>query len=111
METKALRGADIACRYGGEEFCILLPQTSVTEAGVIAERMRQKVSETEYPHGKSQPMGMVSISIGISTLGKNIDTGEGVISAADRALYNAKRHGKNRIEFYVDNLTSTPDSK
>jgi diguanylate cyclase (GGDEF)-like protein len=102
-----LRSADIACRYGGEEFCILLPQTSVTEAGVIAERMRQKVTETDYPYGKSQPMGTVSISIGISTFARHIDTAESVIAAADRALYNAKRQGKNRIEFYVDNLTST----
>ncbi len=63
----ALRSADVACRYGGEEFCILLPQTSLSEAGVIAERMRQRVAETEYPYGKSQPLGMVSVSIGIST--------------------------------------------
>jgi diguanylate cyclase (GGDEF)-like protein len=101
----ALRSADIACRYGGEEFCILLPQTTVSEAGVIAERMRQRVAETEYPHGKSQPMGSMSISIGISTFARHIDTAESVIEAADRALYSAKSHGKNRIEFYVDNLT------
>jgi diguanylate cyclase (GGDEF)-like protein len=107
----ALRSADIACRYGGEEFCILLPQTSVSEAGVIAERMRLKVAETEYPHGKSQPMGTVSISIGISTFGRHIDTAESIIAAADRALYNAKHKGKNRIEFYVDNLTGTASSQ
>jgi diguanylate cyclase (GGDEF)-like protein len=100
-----LRSADVACRYGGEEFCILLPQTTVTEAGVIAERMRQKVAETVYPHGKSQPMGYVSISVGISTFAKHIDTAESVIAAADRALYSAKSLGKNRTEFYVDNLT------
>jgi diguanylate cyclase (GGDEF)-like protein len=103
----ALRSADIACRYGGEEFCILLPQTSLSEAGVIAERMRMKVTETDYPYGKSQPRGTVSVSIGISTFGKHIDTAESVIAAADRALYNAKALGKNRIEFYVDNLTAT----
>ena len=107
----ALRSADIACRYGGEEFCILLPQTTVTEAGVIAERMRQKVADTIYPHGASQPNGRVSISIGISTLGKHIDTAESIISAADRALYAAKSIGKNRIEFYVDNLTGTATGK
>jgi len=104
----ALRSADIACRYGGEEFCILLPQTTVSEAGVIAERMRQKVAEAVYPHGASQPLGRVSISIGVSTLGKHIDTAESVIAAADRALYNAKSLGKNRIEFYVDDLTVPP---
>ena len=102
----ALRSADVACRYGGEEFCILLPQTSLSEAGVIAERMRRRVAEKEYPFGKSQPRGNVTISIGISTLGKYIDTGEKVIAAADRALYTAKSQGKNRIEFYVDNLPS-----
>jgi diguanylate cyclase (GGDEF)-like protein len=107
----ALRSADIACRYGGEEFCILLPQTTVMEAGVIAERMRQKVAETEYPHGRSQPHGRVSISIGISTFGRNIDTAESVIAAADRALYHAKSQGKNRIEFYLDNLSGSSTAK
>ena len=102
----ALRSADVACRYGGEEFCILLPQTSISEAGVIAERMRQRVAEREYPFGKSQPLGNVTVSIGISTLGKHIDTGEKVIAAADRALYTAKSQGKNRIEFYADSLLS-----
>ena len=102
----ALRSADVACRYGGEEFCILLPQTSLTEAGVIAERMRQRVAEREYPFGKSQPLGNVTVSIGISTLGKYIETGDKIIAAADRALYTAKSQGKNRIEFYADNLSS-----
>ena len=102
----ALRSADVACRYGGEEFCILLPQTSLTEAGVIAERMRQRVAEKDYPYGSSQPLSTVSVSIGISTFAKHIDTAEKVIAAADRALYNAKTHGKNRIEFYLDNPTN-----
>lgn len=104
----ALRSADIACRYGGEEFCILLPQTNMGEAAVIAERMRQRVAEADFPHGKSQPLGRVSISIGISTFGKNVDTAESVIAAADRALYNAKSMGKDRIEFYADGTTPTP---
>ena len=103
----ALRSADVACRYGGEEFCILLPQTSLSEAGVIAERMRQRVTETDYPYGRSQPLGTVSVSIGISTFANNIDTAETVIAAADRALYRAKHKGKNRIEFYVDNVSSS----
>lgn len=103
----ALRSEDIACRYGGEEFCILLPQTTASEALVIAERVRQRVAEADYPHGKSQPLGRVSISIGISTLASNVDTAERVISAADRALYVAKHKGKDRIEFYSDDLTTT----
>jgi diguanylate cyclase (GGDEF)-like protein len=96
----ALRAVDIASRYGGEEFCILLPQTGMVEAGVIADRIRQRVSTTEFPHGKAQPLGRVTISVGVSTFTKNIDTSENIIAAADRALYQAKSQGKDRIEFY-----------
>jgi len=96
----ALRAADVASRYGGEEFCILLPQTAVAEAGVIADRIRQRVSTTEFPHGKSQPLGLVTISVGVSTFTKNVDSSENIIAAADRALYQAKSLGKDRIEFY-----------
>jgi len=100
-----LRAADVASRYGGEEFCILLPQTPLNEAEAIAERVRQRVSSTTYPHGKSQPLGMVTISMGIATFGRHIDTAERVIAAADRALYLAKSKGKNRVEIYEENLT------
>src|SRR4029450_1122845 len=96
----ALRSADVACRYGGEEFCILLPQTSLSEAKVIAERVRQRVAEHEYHYRKLQPQGKVSVSIGISAFAKHIDTAEKVIAAAARALYTAKSQGKTRIETY-----------
>lgn len=103
----SLRSADVACRYGGEEFCVLLPQTSLSEAGVIAERMRQRVTETDYPFGKAQPMGTVSISVGISSIARNIDTAESIIAAADRALYHAKAMGKNRVEVYDSHLAGS----
>ncbi len=96
----ALRSADVASRYGGEEFCILLPQTAIAEAAVIADRIRQRVSTTQFPHGKSQPLGRVTISIGVSTYSKHVDTSENIIAAADRALYQAKSLGKDRVEFY-----------
>ncbi|MEP6921136.1 MAG: diguanylate cyclase [bacterium] len=105
-----LRSEDVACRYGGEEFCILLPQTPAVEAGVIADRIRQRVATTDYPHGGRQPLGAVSISIGISTFARHIDTSERVIAAADRALYTAKHNGKNRIEFYADSKLTAPPS-
>ena len=96
----ALRAVDIASRYGGEEFCILLPQTGISEAGTIADRIRHRVSTTEFPHGKAQPLGHVTISVGVSTFTKNVDTSENIIAAADRALYQAKSMGKDRVEFY-----------
>ena len=96
----ALRSADVASRYGGEEFCILLPQTAIAEAGAIADRIRHRVSTTEFPHGKSQPLGCVTISVGVSTFTKHVDTPENIIAAADRALYQAKSLGKDRVQFY-----------
>src|SRR5687767_1663537 len=98
----ALRSADIASRYGGEEFSILLPQTAIAEAGTIAERIRQRVNSTHYPHGKAQPLGRVTISVGVSTFSQMINTSENIIAAADRALYQAKSLGKDRVEFYFD---------
>ena len=107
----ALRSADVASRYGGEEFCILLPQTSLVEAGVIADRIRQRVATTNFPHGKSQPLGKVSVSIGVSSFSKVINSAEFVIAAADRALYKAKRLGKDRVEFYHEDNLETPSPK
>jgi diguanylate cyclase (GGDEF)-like protein len=98
----ALRSADVASRYGGEEFCILLPQTPLTEAGVIAERIRERIEQTSYPHAKTQPLGAVTISIGVATFSPFINTAEQIIWAADRALYDAKSQGKNKIAFYQD---------
>ena len=97
-----LRAADVASRYGGEEFCILLPQTSLDEATAIAERIRQRVERTRVPHGKTQPLGVVTVSIGVSAFDKSLQTPTAIIGAADRALYLAKRRGKNRVELLRD---------
>jgi len=95
-----LRKVDVASRYGGEEFSILLPQTSLEEAGVIADRIRRKIMTTPFPHGKTQPTGSVSVSIGLSTFSPTLDSAEAIVRAADRALYHAKHHGKNRAYAY-----------
>jgi diguanylate cyclase (GGDEF)-like protein len=106
----ALRSADVASRYGGEEFCILLPQTSLSEARIIAERIRRRVERTRYPHGKHQPLGALTVSIGISSLAPGLDTPETIIRAADRALYLAKERGKNRVEAYEGDPPLNPQS-
>jgi diguanylate cyclase (GGDEF)-like protein len=98
----ALRSADVASRYGGEEFCILLPQTTLPEAGVIAERIREKIESTSFPHARSQPLGAVTISIGMATFSAIVNTAERIIWAADRALYEAKSEGKNQIRSFKD---------
>lgn len=94
----ALRSADVASRYGGEEFCILLPQTSLEEGVSIAERIRRRITRVRFPHGKSQPLGSVTVSIGVSAFSPGLETPQAIIEAADRALYLAKSLGKNRVE-------------
>ena len=107
----ALRSADVASRYGGEEFCILLPQTGMTEAGAIADRIRHRVNTTHFPHGKTQPLGRVTISVGVSTFSSILNTSENIIAAADRALYQAKSLGKDRVEFYLEDSAGHQQNK
>jgi diguanylate cyclase (GGDEF)-like protein len=107
----ALRSADVAARYGGEEFSILLPQTGLSEARVIAERIRRRIERTQFPHGKAQPLGAVTVSIGISSFGPEVDTPTSVIYAADRALYAAKSRGKNCCEAVEPKKLPTEDAE
>jgi diguanylate cyclase (GGDEF)-like protein len=89
-----VRGADVAARYGGEEFAILLPETSSSEAKVIAERIRKRVEQTDFPNRK------VTVSIGIATFSTELSTAEYLVSAADRALYKAKDAGRNKVQIF-----------
>jgi diguanylate cyclase (GGDEF)-like protein len=98
----ALRSVDIAIRYGGEEFCVLLPQTNLEGANIIAERIRQRVESTHYPEGRRQPLGHVTVSIGVVTHTPGLGTVEEIIAAAELALYQAKRLGKNSVQAYSD---------
>jgi GGDEF domain-containing protein len=91
-----------------KEYNVLLPQTSLSEAHVIAERIRRRVERTSFEHRESQPGGAVTVSIGLSSFGPKVDTPESIIGAADQALYLAKSRGKNRIEAYSAPALNTP---
>ncbi len=95
-----LRKVDVAARYGGEEFSILLPQATLKEAGAIADRLRRQIMAAKFPYGEAQPLGAVTVSIGLAAVSPALDTPEAIIRAADRALYHAKSHGKNRAYAY-----------
>ena len=86
------RDSDICCRYGGEEFAVILPLTGVRKAGVIADRIRIKMAE-HLPGG-----GTVTVSIGVASCGKKIKTYRDLVEKADAALYQVKKSGKNRVE-------------
>lgn len=91
---RELRESDIFCRYGGEEFTVILPETDIESAEQIAERMRTAVSECTFGSDRSF---RVTASFGIASLGGEQKGLEDLIAAADRQLYRAKREGRNRV--------------
>jgi len=92
-----LKDTDIVARYGGEEFAILLPETSKEEAIIIAERLRSLVEWVRFPKEETQPGGKITISCGVSSYPEDGETPEEVLNAADKALYRAKREGRNIV--------------
>jgi two-component system cell cycle response regulator len=93
---KSIRGIDLACRYGGEEFVVVMPETDLAVATMVAERLRRRIASEPFPIQKGARMIEVTISIGIAALGPN-DDAAAVIKRADQALYRAKRDGRNRV--------------
>ena len=86
-----LRGADVAARYGGEEFSVLLPETNLEEAQAIAERIRSNIETADFHYRR------VTASIGIARCSAELCVSTDVVAAADKALYQAKRTGRNRV--------------
>jgi two-component system cell cycle response regulator len=93
---KSIRGIDLACRYGGEEFVVVMPETDLSVATLVAERLRRRIASEPFPIQKGARAVEVTISIGISALGRG-DDAAAVIKRADQALYRAKRDGRNRV--------------
>jgi predicted signal transduction protein with EAL and GGDEF domain len=85
------RDSDICCRYGGEEFAVILPMTDIHKAASIAERLKIELAEP-IPGGR-----MVTVSIGVASCGKLTKTYRDLVEKADAALYQAKGNGKNRV--------------
>lgn len=96
MVRRTIRTADLAGRYGGEEFCILLPNTSAKGAQVIAERLRAAMENLTIFVGDDLPLCGRTISVGIAEFSPG-DSLEKLISRADAALYRAKEGGRNRV--------------
>jgi diguanylate cyclase (GGDEF)-like protein len=88
----------IAFRFGGEEFVVLLPDTDLEAASIMAETIRSNVENTVFPCGDKQPKGRLTISLGVSsTTNSRYATPDGLVESADQALYKAKELGKNRV--------------
>ena len=94
---KSIRGIDLACRYGGEEFVIVMPETDMAVAAMVAERLRRRIAAEPF-FIASRPEGIaVTISVGIAGLDGPDDMAAGMLKRADQALYSAKRDGRNRV--------------
>ena len=94
---KSIRGIDLACRYGGEEFVIVMPETDLHVAGMVAERLRRSIAGEPFSVNKGAKRIEVTISIGISTLERKGESIADVLKRADTALYRAKHDGRNRV--------------
>ena len=97
---KSIRGIDLACRYGGEEFVVVMPETDMAVATMVAERLRRRIASEPFPIQKGTRTIDVTISIGIAALAPD-DDAAAVIKRADQALYRAKRDGRNRVVPYA----------
>jgi diguanylate cyclase (GGDEF)-like protein len=93
---KSVRAEDIVCRFGGEEFIVILPVADLKVAQARAERIRSRLRELPVLH-QGQSLGMVTVSVGVAELPQHGTTRTELIEAADAALYRAKREGRDRV--------------
>jgi diguanylate cyclase (GGDEF)-like protein/PAS domain S-box-containing protein len=106
---KHTRREDIVCRYGGEEFLVILPETSLELTRERAELLREVVSQLQLEY-LGQSLGAITISLGVAAFPEHGSTGEEIILAADAALYHAKKKGRNRVVVAATSGPSRPEA-
>jgi diguanylate cyclase (GGDEF)-like protein/PAS domain S-box-containing protein len=94
--SKSIRAEDIVCRFGGEEFVVILPTADLDAAYARAERIRSKLHELTVLH-QGQSLGMITVSVGVASLPLHGTSPDVLLAAADAALYRAKREGRDRV--------------
>jgi diguanylate cyclase (GGDEF)-like protein len=95
--TTRLRAVDFSARYGGEEFVVLLPETDLAGAGTVADDIRVQVENYPFEGRETQPLGNVTISLGVAELLDWSEEPASLLKRADDALYRAKSEGRNRV--------------
>jgi diguanylate cyclase (GGDEF)-like protein len=96
LVRKRVRAEDIACRYGGEEFTLILPEAPLDVTMERAERLREEVKELRIEF-RGQPLGTVTVSAGVALYPDHGSHSEALINSADVALYQAKEEGRDRV--------------
>ncbi len=116
LMTKAVRESDTLARWGGEEFVIVSPETNQEDACMLAETIRKSVAEHPFPNAAQQPLGIVSLSIGVASGSDGTASAENLLRFADEAMYCAKNSGRNRAVLYsgseqVNDVAAPPDGR
>jgi diguanylate cyclase (GGDEF)-like protein len=99
--SRAIREANLAARYGGEEFVVVLPETGAQACLLVAERIRLAVERMVIPSGTEKPLPQLTVSVGIAVYPEHGQGLEEILQAADKALYESKRAGRNRTTLYA----------
>jgi len=99
LMSNVSRESDVVSRWGGEEFIIIAAETNKKQACALAEKIRLLIAGHDFPHAAEQPLGKISISIGVSTISEVTKYAEDLVKLADNAVYFAKDHGRNRTVF------------
>ncbi len=94
--NQTVRGEDIPCRYGGEEFCLILPGATLEAAVQKAETLREAVKKMVIRY-RQQPLSAVTISMGVAVYPEHNEAGDAILQTADVALYRAKKSGRDRV--------------
>ncbi len=92
-----IRASDIACRFGGEEFTLILPDCALDAARKKTKSLRQSIASLVLSHG-GEALGTVTMSFGLAIVPQHGSDSAGLLKAADTALYRAKNAGRNRVE-------------
>lgn len=105
-----VRSIDTLARYGGEEFTLILPRSKQKRALEVAEKLRAAVEAAHFPGEETQPLGKVTLSLGVACYPDDADTRQALIDRADAALYLAKDGGRNRTVGYKPGMAATTDA-
>ncbi|HEY0838878.1 MAG TPA: GGDEF domain-containing protein, partial [Vulgatibacter sp.] len=96
-----VRRVDTVARFGGEEFCVILPNVGKDEAGIAAAKIRRLIEESRFPGGETQAGGRITVSLGHATFPDDASDLDSLLEAADMALYASKREGRNRATAFT----------
>ena len=93
----SIRRGDLAARFGGEEFVVILPNCEKDNAILIANKMRETIAAEKFPYQQEQPLGNLTCTFGVATYPEDADTKEHLLKKADDCLYKGKAGGRNRV--------------